>query len=330
MLYEIIDRYAKSCRPYMGGFINHLPMAQLALYQMTGDLDRVERYSAYHATHFSVDPLKSDYPAVDSIDACIGHRDLYEPCLDLVNETMASRGVETMVNQTLAAYPLGLSSGLFHALIRLGYAVEGYRMAPESTDEVARALAYYLTAYRESRTFKRQAEGSVFSAEMTRLNRSALTGRIIRSKSSLGQRLKALYQSDDYLREGVVVKGDEIDKARGLLDYLIPLFSRTHDIVVLHGITGLHAAFMLKDCFQGFEHALDILTTSITTHILAAMPKDRSDRVYDPKAHSWDELMRDGSASKDVHTIKLTYSCHQLYQICSHDGLKTAVLNKIE
>jgi hypothetical protein len=235
-----------------------------------------------------------------------------------------------MVRQTLGAYPLGLSSGLFHTLIRLGYAVEGFRAEPESTDEVARALAYYLTAYREARTFKRQVEGSLFSTEMTRLDRSAVVRRIIQSESSLGQRLKALYQSDDYLQKGVVVKGDEIDKARGLLDYLIPLFNRTHDIVVLHGITGLHAAFMLKDHFQDFEHALDILTTSITTHILAAVPRDRFDRATDLKAYSWDELMRKGSASTDVHTIKLTYSCHQLHQICSHDGLKAAALTKIE
>ena len=52
----------------MGRFINHLPMAQLALYRMTGDLDRVETYSDYFANHFSVDPLQSNYPAINSIE----------------------------------------------------------------------------------------------------------------------------------------------------------------------------------------------------------------------------------------------------------------------
>jgi hypothetical protein len=314
----------------MGRFINHLPMAQLALYRMTGDLDRVETFSANFATHFRVDPLQSNYPAVDSIDACIGQRDLYESCLDFVNEAMASQGVEQMVKQTLKTYPMGISSGLFHALIRLGYAVDGYRAEPASLDEIARALAYYLTAYREAGTFSRQVGRSAFSEEMSSLTSSAPIQRIIQSKSSLGQRLKALYGSDEYLRTGFVVNGDEGDKARGLLDHLIPLFNRTHDIVVLHCITGLHAAFMLKEHFLDFEHALDILTTCITTHILAAMPRDRFDRVNDAKAHSWDALLRKGSASMDVHTLKLTYSCHQLYQVCPHDGLKDVALNKIE
>jgi len=76
----------------MGRFSNHLPMAPTALYQMTGDLDRVERCWAYYPNRFGVDPLPSGCPELDNIDACIGHRDLYEPCLDLVNETMASRG----------------------------------------------------------------------------------------------------------------------------------------------------------------------------------------------------------------------------------------------
>ena len=330
MLYEIINRHAESCRPYMGRFINHLPMAQLALYRMTGDLDRVETYSAYFTNHFSVDPLQSNYPAVDSIDACIGQRNWYEPCLDLVNKAMVSQGVGQMVKQTLKTYPLGISSGLFHTLIRLGYAMDGYRVEPESTDEVARAVAYYLTGYREAKMFSRQVDSAVFSEEMNGLTGSAPIQRIIQSKSSLGKRLKGLYGSDDYLRTGFVVKGDEGDKARGLLDHLIPLFNRTHDIVVLHCITGLHAAFMLKEHFLDFEQALDILTTCITTHILAAMPRERFDRVNDARAHSWDALLRKGSASKDVHTLKLAYSCHQLYQVCPHDGLKDVALNQIE
>ena len=330
MLHEIINRYAESCRPYMGSFINHLPMAQLAVYRMTSDLDRVETYSAYFANHFSADPLQSNYPAVDSIDTCIGQRDLYEPCLDLVKEAMVSQGVEQMVKQTLKTYPSGISSGVFHTLIRLGYAMEGYRLEPESTDEVARALAYYLTGYREAKTFSRHVDAAAFSGEMENLTASAPVQRIIQSKSSLGQRLRALYSSDEYLQTGFVVNGDEGEKARGLLDHLIPLFNRTHDIVVLHCITGLHAAFMLKEHFLDFEHALDILTACITTHILAVMPRNRFDRVYDAKAHSWDALLRKGSASKDVHTLKLTYSCHQLNQVYSHAGLKDVVLNKIK
>lgn len=68
----------------------------------------------------------------------IGQRELCESCLDLLNEAMASKGVEQMVEQMLKTYPLGISSGLFHALIRLAYAVEGYRVEPASLNEVAR------------------------------------------------------------------------------------------------------------------------------------------------------------------------------------------------
>ncbi len=233
-------------------------------------------------------------------------------------------------HQSICKIMPAIHGQVHQSLIRLGYAVEAYRVEPESTDEVARALAYYLTAYREAKTFSRQVDGAAFSEEMKSLAGSAPIQRITQSKSSLGQRLKALYGSDEYLRTGFVVKGDEGDKARGLLDHLNPLFNRTHDIVVLHCITGLHAAFMLKEHFLDFEHALDILTTCITTHILAAMPRDRVDRVYDAKAHSWDALLRKGSASKDVHTLKLTYSCYQLYKVCPHDGLKDVAWNKID
>lgn len=71
-------------------------------------------------------------------------------------------------------------------------------MEPESTDEPARALAYYLTACREAKTFSRQVDGDAFSEEMNSLAGSATVRRIIQSKPSLGQRLKALYGSDGY------------------------------------------------------------------------------------------------------------------------------------
>lgn len=166
MLHQIVNQYAKSYRPYMGGFINQLPMAQLALYEMTGDIERVIDYSTYFIDHFSIDPIKSSYPTMTTIDACVGKREAYESCLDLVRAEIAAWGVDEAVKQVLSNYPLGISSSVFHVLIRLGYAVKGYQMEMESTQEVARALAYYLTAYREAKTFEGSASQDVHTIKL--------------------------------------------------------------------------------------------------------------------------------------------------------------------
>lgn len=329
MLYEIINQYAEPYRPYMRGFINHLPMVQLALYQMTGDIDPVKKYSVYFADNFSVDPLQIDYERAENIDACIGKRDLYESCLDHVSDAIASQGIEQILKHVLSKYPLGMSSGLFHVLIRLGFAVEGYQLEPESTDEIARALAYYLSAYRAARLFNRQVDRTDFSAAMHELIQSPPVKRIVQAPSSLGQTLKALYHSKDYIQAGAFIKGNTSEKVSGLLDYLIPLYNKTHDIVVLHCITGLHAVLMLKVYFKDINHALDILTACITTHIFAIKIRDRFNLAFDPADFSWDALLKKGVESTDVHTIKLVYSCHELYRAYPDDRLKEVAFNKI-
>lgn len=42
MLYTMINQYGDAYRPYMSGLVNHLPMAQLALFNLTGSLERVK------------------------------------------------------------------------------------------------------------------------------------------------------------------------------------------------------------------------------------------------------------------------------------------------
>lgn len=331
MLYKLVNEYGSDYRPYMGmgRFVNHLPMAQLALYKMTGKLDRVSNYSEFFVDHSSIDPIRSTYQKTNKLDTCVGERALYESCLDLVSQEIASQGVDQLVKHVLTTYPLGLSSGLFHVLIRLGYAVEGYQMEPESKDEIARSLAYYLTAYRKAARFNRKVEASNFAGEMQALMNSPMVQKITQSNVSMGQTLKALYNAEKYLQTGFVVEGMEANKVQTLLSYLMPVFNQTHDIVILHCITGLHALMMLKDYFDDVEHALDILTTGIITHILAVGIQDRFHKAYDTDTFTWMDILSKGSDSQDVHTIKLTYSCHELYKIYRIEGLKEVALNRI-
>lgn len=329
MLYEVINHYGEPYRPYMGEFVNHLPMVQLALYQMTGDLDRVKNYSEFFTNHFDIDPTQPSYPKMNTIETCVGKRELYESCLELVAKEIASQGVIQMIKYTLNNYVLGISSGLFHVLIRLGFAAQGYRMEPESNQEVERAIAYYLTAYKQADKFHRKVEPSRFVEEMQDLINSLPIQKIANAKRSMGQTLKALYSTEQYMQIGFVVQGTEVDKVRGLLAYLMPLFNQTHDIVILHCITGLHALTMLKDYFNDFDNALDVLTTCITTHILAVGAKKRFHREHDAEKYAWDEVLRKGSQSQDVHTIKLVYSCHELYKTYRLSGLKEVALNRL-
>lgn len=329
-LSEQINSCAEKYTPYMDGFVNHLPMAQLALYRMSGSLERVKAYSEYFVNHFNINPVKNEYPKVERLEECVGKRDIYEGCLDKVKEEIASRGVDDVICWVLNNYALGMSSGLFHALIRLAYAVEGYKDDHALIDEVARALAYYITAYREADIFSRAVEGSRFADEVERLKNQQLIKDLIGSQNTLGKRMKALYHNAQYKDFGFVIEGDRQQKISTILDYLLSLYNQSPDILKLHFITSLHALINLKYYFDDFNRALDIHQTCCVTHLLASDEREAIGENKDVGDISWDEILKKGSESKDVHTIKLTYTCHQLYEIYPIEKLKETAIIKIE
>ena len=329
-LSEQINSYAENYTPYMDGFINHLPMAQLALYRMSGSLERVKAYSDYFINHFNINRVKNEYPEAEKIEECLGERSLYESCLDKFKEEISLNGVEYVLRWVLNDYDLGMSSGIFHVLIRLAYAVEGYEYDPALSDEVARALAYYITAYREAGIFSRAVESSKFAEEVERLKFHKPIKDIVMSQNTLGKRMKALYATPQYKDIGFVTAGSEKQKIITFLEYLLSIYNHSPDIFKLHFITSLHALVNLKDYFNDFNRALDIHQTCCLTHLLASSEKEVRANIRDIGDMSWEEILTKGSESKDVHTIKLTYTCHQLYKIYSLEKLKKTAIIKIE
>lgn len=115
-----------------------------------------------------------------------------------------------------------------------------------------------------------------------------------------------------------------------MLDLCLPAFDQTQSIVVLHCITGLHALLVLKDYFKDFSKSLDIYTTAVITHLLALGDIPFSESGSKPISHSWPKLIALGSDSKPVHTIKFTYTCHELYGLTQREGLKITLLHQIK
>ncbi|HCX63933.1 MAG TPA: hypothetical protein DHN33_01805 [Eubacteriaceae bacterium] len=53
---------------------------------LTEDLDKVASYTEYYNQHFNVDPISRNYAPVSSIEECLGEREQYEACLDLMEK----------------------------------------------------------------------------------------------------------------------------------------------------------------------------------------------------------------------------------------------------
>ena len=329
---KVINDYGINHSPYMGNLVNHLPMGQLALYQMTHSLDKVEEYSRFFTRKSAIDPVDTNVNPVDSLKDCVGKRNLYAACLLHTQAMVREKGVDASVREVLNQYPLGMSSGLFHVLIRLAYAVEGAGLEKDLAEEVARALAYYVTAYREVALLERRIPASDVADELTHLAKNPVIQQGLQRQPSLGKKMKFLYDNDVYKKEGFLIRGEETEKVPGLLSALVPVFMQSNNIVVLHCITGLHALLTLKLFFDDFEESLDIYTTCCLTHLLTVENLDDQQRIPEKTKLDWKTLFQEGSESRDVHTIKFTYTGHQLENTHGYDKekLREAVRFRIE
>ncbi|QSX09485.1 DUF4243 domain-containing protein [Alkalibacter rhizosphaerae] len=328
-IHELVNEYARPYSPYMGNFVNHLPMGQLALYQMNRKLEDIKSYSDYYVNHFNIDLAKTNYPKVHSIEECLGKRDLYESCLDAVRESIEAEGMDKVIRRILNHYSYGLSSGLFHTSIRLFYAVEGFKVDHGLKEEVARALAYYVTGYKEAKKFRNKIEGPEFKDQIKNLIQDLYINNLTESKSSMGQKMNALYHDSKYLDKGFVIAGDEEEKIRTLLGLTLPMHDHYQNIIILHCTTGLHALIGLKDYFDDFSEILDIMSTCIITHLLTIDGLEVQDISPESPEKKWEDVIALGCNSKNVHTIKYTYTCSKLDKLYALPTLKKSAIRKI-
>lgn len=326
---ELINEYGEEYSPYMRGLVNHLPMGQLALFKLKGDLKEVRLYSESFVNRSRIDPIKKEYPNMDSIDKCLGRRDLYEPCLHIIKEKINVDNIHEIISDVLNNYSYGVSSGLFHTTIRLAYAVEGLEFGQSAIDEVARALAYYITAYRESKLFTREIEGTLIFQEISNLVENPYIKDILSQGETLGLKMRFLYNDQNYLQRGFIIKGNEEEKIIGLLKFLLSVYIKTGSIVVLHCITSIHALIVLKKYYDDYSKFIDILTSSIITHLLSIENLVFSPREEEGLEYSWKYIISRLSEVSDVHAIKLTYSTNELYKEYKLPELKRAALKRI-
>lgn len=326
---SIINKTGKEFSPYMGPLINHLPMAQWAVYKLSRESELVDEFTLKYLENARIDKSRKEYKGVNSLEEALGKRDLYEGTIDFLKKELLTKDIEELTTYILNKYPLGMSSGLFHTLIRVGYGVEGYMEKGALREELIRGLSYYVTAYRGARLFERGVPSKDIRKEMKSLSGDVHVKEILENHDRLGQRLKALYSDEIYLKKGFILKGDNHQKIRALLGLLIPLFYERPNIVILHCITSLHALIMLKEYYDDFGEAIDILTTCIITHLIATGIIDYPEMKENKTGFSWKCIIEKSLRSSDVHDIKLTYSAICLDKIYNIEQFKDISIKRI-
>jgi len=281
MIQQLLTDYSHLGPLHGKQLVNHLPMAQVALWKMGADEKSIRTYSEEYISRWQIKPAIVSTHKITSIGDAIGETEAYCAYVIYFKKLLKTEGVDSMLRKGLNYLSKGLASGLFHGLIRIAYGLESGHM-----DEVCRGLALYASIYHETRF-----------AEKTILPEDLQAG---------------LYAYHLDPEAHFYMSGTIEEKEKALALTLSELYLSTGNFIVLHTITGFHALKILSKYYEDYGQVLDRYTVCVQ-RALRRLPKDMYKKIVLTEAnHNWTSLQKEAIQEKDAHTIKFVYTCMEL------------------
>lgn len=125
--------------------VNHLPMAQIALWKMGANEELIKAYSENYVEHWKIKPAPVSSQKILAIEDALGQEEAYCSYVMFFKHKVRTEGLEKTLKDALNLFSKGMASGLFHGLIRIAYALEA-----DSVDDICRGLALYAIIYHET------------------------------------------------------------------------------------------------------------------------------------------------------------------------------------
>ena len=274
---KTINSYALYSPEYGGGLTNHLPMVQFALYRMGASKSRIIKYSNEYLLEKGIKKAEKSDVNINSIEDELCVEKSYLNYVDYYKNKADFEGIDPIIAGVLNKLYGGLSSALFHGIIRVSYSLQS-----QNEDEIYRALAYYSSVYEAVPFTRRKIDIAILNDEIQNI----LT-----------------HKSSDYF----YLKGEI-----ALLESLVELYIRSGSFVVLHCITGYHALMNLKEYYDDFNEVFDRFTVCVQKTLLR-VTLDSFKKVSITRKHeSWEEILNIACSVNHSHTIKFIYSCFEL------------------
>lgn len=294
---KLINGYGMYGPFHSQGFVNHLPMAQYALYDLGATEAQIIRFADDYVKKFNL-AISSEVIKIEDWTSHLGHREAYAGYVHYFKDKIEKESLETVVKETLNVLLLGIGSALFHGLIRISYAI-----TLGDLDEVSRALALLACCYQ-----KIEFSGTVIRAE----NMNVEIYRYISEREGL-----------------FYLESTTENKEKTMINSFVELYLSTGSFIVLHTITGLEALINLKLYFEDYEHVLDVYMISVLRALLRVTDKEYKKIVLNQQ-HSWSTISEITCDLINAHTIKFVYSCQVLNELYPNDNLRIASQIKLK
>jgi hypothetical protein len=291
---NFLNKYKGLSPSYDGGLTNHLPMVITALKQMNVAENDIDNFISNYLNEKDIPYLhQKQYPISDFDESYINKTNLY-----LDELTVKKR--DTVLKEFFKIAKYSLSSGLFHGLIRLYYAV-----LEDNDTLIAQALAYFELLSNKiilKGTYK--SDTLHFETLLNIKKTSTFTFKTYGSMSKLNELIeKKEIISSIFSLNNITSKEDQ------LLDLFLTQYLKTRDFYILHVITGFHALIELKQFIDDYQ---EVLEQYFYVAQLFMLMNEYEETYPNPVSSNLEELKKMAFELTDAHDIKLFFTILRL------------------
>lgn len=288
---ELVNDYGH-LGPFFGdGYSNHVPMVQSALFHLGYKESHIRTVSDYLVDKWALKAFEIEY-RLDDFEEALGNRSAYLAYIEYFKKQADEKGLMVLVEDLVKKLKTGVSSMLFHGIIRLSYA-----LMDDNEDEIIRALAFYACGFEAIEFTGKKIPRTVLRAEFVRFIQN---------------------------REGYFYLSCPQEEKEGLiLDAILELYLNTGSFIVLHTLTGYQALLSLKAYYDDFNQVLDRFMVCVE-RVLLRISQDDYKIIQVDHLKSFDEMIASLENVRDAHTIKFIYSSKVLYDLFGNENLLKA------
>lgn len=302
-LHRLLDEGRARWSPeYRDRLVSHLPMAQQALWALGADNAQLQRFTQAQLDHLEPLPWRWQAPAPhDDWRALRGRLEELPRLLAHFDAALAEDGLDATLADALPALLDGGGTMAFHALIRLGHAVQ-----VDHAGETALALAYW-AARHQSLHAPTLPPGDLDPIEWLHALR-ALPGQTPRA-GLIADRMSAWAASAEFAALAARLRvTDAAQTLRQLAEWLAGAYAASGNFTLLHGLTASRAMRVLlprlrEPAAAVQAHAFD-LAAALRASGWTGSPGPPC--ILQPQ---WAAYMAAACEQDDAHVVKLVHAC---------------------
>jgi hypothetical protein len=302
--------HEKSNQP---GVNNHVPMVLIALYRLGASAEVMSRYAeTFDLTELPSRPLSTSTNLITrgNWQTLLG-KGSFSNWLDFFAEWMKQTTADAVLHEAVPVLMSGVCTAAYHALLRLGYALDY-----ASKDEMIFALAYWAVDFYPGPEFDGNGpdiEPEEFLQEIV----NAASHLQIEPVNSIDGRLQQVYQAAEFAHRWKPIRMSnsaplekKMEKMSGLI---LQVFSKSQHFTLLHALTSCQAMRTVLPYLKESEKSLSAYWHSVcAAYVTVHRSKFEIGKDSVPSCQmQWEEIFSAATASKESmeHIVKLCYAC---------------------